>query len=134
MSPTSLLPALAAFAFVIFSCDLLRANAKRMQRAWWLPAALSFVFFLFSLWAVWTEGPFGFWAEHTRNHKGNQIWFDLLLALGVAWTLIVPQAKALGMRTTLWLVFVLCTGCIGLTAMVARWLYLQDCATKTTPH
>ncbi|MCX5739995.1 MAG: hypothetical protein NTZ61_16160, partial [Proteobacteria bacterium] len=68
----------------------------------------------------------GFWTEHTRNLWGNQIWIDLLSAVGIAWFLIVPQAKALGMRPLPWLVLVACTGCIGFLAMTARLLYLRD--------
>ena len=57
---------------------------------------------------------------------GNQIWFDLLLAVGIGWFLIVPQAKAQGMRLLPWGIIVLSTGCIGFTAMVARMLYLRE--------
>jgi hypothetical protein len=57
---------------------------------------------------------------------GNQIWFDLLLAAGIGWFLIVPQAKDLNMRLLPWLVLIVCTGCIGFSAMVARMLYLRE--------
>jgi hypothetical protein len=57
---------------------------------------------------------------------GNQIWFDLLLAAGIGWFLIVPQAKVLNMRLSLWLVLIVSTGCIGFLAMVARMLYLRE--------
>jgi hypothetical protein len=91
-----------------------------------LPAAASLCFLLFSLHAISAEGMLGFWPEHTRNLWGNQIWIDLLLAVGIGWFLIVPQAKALGMRPLPWLVLVACTGCIGFLAMTARLLYLRD--------
>jgi len=42
------------------------------------------------------EAPLGFWVEHPRHLWGNQIWFDLLLAAGVAWALLVPRARRLG--------------------------------------
>ena len=80
---------------------------------------------MFSLLAVGIEGPVGFWTEHTRNLWGNQIWFDLLLSIGIGWFLIVPRARSVGMRLPLWLLLIVATGCIGFTAMLARLLYLQ---------
>lgn len=74
---------------------------------------------------IFAEGPIGFWTEHTRNKWGNQIWFDLLLAVGAAWSLIVPQAKQADMRTPAWLFAIVCTGSIGLLAIVARLNYLR---------
>jgi hypothetical protein len=104
------------------------AGALAPHRSWfWLgPGLLSVVFMLFSLAAVLHEGPLGFWTEHVRNLWGNQIWFDLLLAIGTAWFLVLPQAKARGMRPGPWLLLIICTGSIGLLAMVARLLYLRD--------
>ncbi|MBN8493806.1 MAG: hypothetical protein J0M00_20545, partial [Burkholderiales bacterium] len=87
---------------------------------------LSLLFLAFSLWAVWREGPVGFWAEHTRNLWGQQIWFDLLLAAGTAWAALLPQARAAGMRPGFWLLAVVCSGSIGLLAMLARLLYLRE--------
>mgnify|MGYP006273661973 CR=1 FL=1 len=90
------------------------------------PAILSGIFAVFSILAVIQEGPLGFWTEHTRNLWGNQIWFDLLLAVGIAWTLLVPRARELGIRPLPWLVVVMCTGSIGLCAMLARVLYISE--------
>lgn len=99
MQLTSLLPLLAAALFVLFAARLLVIDGANVSKNSWLfPAALSLAFLLFSLQAVITEGPFAFWIEHTRNRWGNQIWFDLLLAIGIGWFLVVPQAKRLGMR------------------------------------
>jgi hypothetical protein len=38
----------------------------------------------------------------------------------------MPRARALGMRPLPWLLLVVCTGSIGLCAMFARVLYLQE--------
>jgi hypothetical protein len=75
---------------------------------------------------VWREGPLGFRAEHTGNLWGQQIWFDLLLAAGTAWAALLPQLRAQGMRPAPWLLAVVCTGSIGLLAMVARLLHLRE--------
>jgi len=56
---------------------------------------------------------------------GNQVWFDLLMALTMAWFLIVSRAKAVDMNLPLWLLFILSTGSIGFSAMLARMLFLQ---------
>jgi hypothetical protein len=127
MNPeASLLPAIAGGLFVLFGLYVTTQSNRHMPKIWLIPAALSLLFLLFSIQAIMTEGLFGFWTEHTRNLWGNQIWFDLLIAIGIGWFLIVPQAKALGMRPVPWLVLIVCTGCIGFSAMMARLLYLQE--------
>ncbi len=93
---------------------------------WVLPALLSLSFFLFSLYTSISEGPLGFWADHTRSFWGNQIWFDLLQLCGIAWFFVVPRAKAKGVRLVPWLVLIICTGSIGFLALTARVLYLES--------
>jgi TRAP-type uncharacterized transport system fused permease subunit len=126
----SILPAIAAGLFLIFTIYIPAKDERRMSNSWVFPATLSLLFLLFSLKAIASEGLLGFWFEHTRNLWGNQIWFDLLLGIGIGWYLIVPQAKSLGMRVYLWLVLIVCTGCIGFLAMIARLIYLRDCSRK----
>jgi hypothetical protein len=122
----TLLPAAAGLAFVLFAAWAAQREAPPPKGAWRAAAGLSLLFLAFSLVAVVSEGPFGFWTEHTRNLWGQQIWFDLLLAAGTAWAALLPQARALGMRPWLWLLAVVCTGSIGLLAMLARLLYLRE--------
>ena len=126
MTLTSLLPAIAAAFFLLFLVSVLYSDGVNWKSSWLFPAVLSFAFLLFSLQAIATEGVFGFWTEHIDNLWGNQIWFDLLLAVGIGWFLIVPQAKALGMSLLPWLVLIVCTGCIGFLAMISRMLYLRE--------
>lgn len=126
MTSTSLLPIAAAALFVALAVATLRVPGRPSKSLWLIPAGLSAGFLVFSLLAVGIEGPFGFWVEHTRNLWGNQIWFDLLLAVGIGWFLIVPQAREFKMRLPLWLILILITGCIGFTAMLSRLLYLQS--------
>jgi hypothetical protein len=126
ISSESLVPTIAAAFFLLFSIYILPRKGQHLKHSWLFPATLSLLFLLFSLQAIVSEGSLGFWAEHTRNLWGNQIWFDLLLGVGIGWYLVVPQAKALGMRLSLWLALIVCTGCIGFLAMIARLLYLQE--------
>ncbi|MFD0915697.1 hypothetical protein ACFQ14_04695 [Pseudahrensia aquimaris] len=121
----TLTAAAAAVGLVIFVLILATGAKAHRGRSWLLSAGLSVAFLGWSLFAIASEGMFGFWTEHVRNAWGNQIWFDLLLAVGVALTFMMPKAKALGMNVTLWSLLVLATGCIGLTAMAARIFYLE---------
>jgi hypothetical protein len=126
----SLLPTIAATFFLMFSIYILVKDERPVKNSWIFPAALSILFLLFSLKAIESEGLSGVWFEHTRDLWGNQIWFDLLLGIGIGWYLIVPQAKSLEMRVNLWLMLIVCTGCIGFLAMIARLIYLRDCSEK----
>lgn len=123
---TTVLPYAAGVLFILFIFFTVYSDGKRIKKSWIFPAFLSFLFFIFSLIAIVTEGFSGFWTEHTRNLWGNQIWIDLLLAAGIGWYLIVPKAKEREMNLLLWGGIVVCTGCIGFTAMLARMLYLDE--------
>jgi hypothetical protein len=113
-----------ALAFLIYVLLTLTGWVRMRPGAWLLPAALAVLFFLGSLAAVWKEGLLGFWTEHTRNLWGTQIWFDLLLAAALAWTLLAAPARKHRMALPAWLLLVLVSGSIGLLAMAARILYL----------
>lgn len=102
-------------------------NAPNHKRTWLFPALLSVTFVGFSACAAATQGPFGFWTEHSaRGLWGNQIWFDLLLMASIAWVLVVPRARKMGMSLPMWLVFVIGSGSIGFLVMMARLLYLEQ--------
>ncbi len=127
MSLVQILPWIAGVGFVaVIFAIAQRPHGSSFKRIWIVPALLSGLFLAWSLLTIFTEGLTGFWPEHTRNMWGNQIWFDLLLAAGVACGVIAPRAKACGMNVLLWFGFVLCTGSIGLLAMVSRLLFLEQ--------
>jgi hypothetical protein len=127
MTLVQILPVVAAAsAALALSFLALRTADARMKSAWVFPALLCILFLGWSLYASLSEGPTGFWPEHIRNLWGNQIWFDLLLAVGIGFALILPRAKAQSMRVFPWLVFILLTGCIGFSAMFARLLFLEE--------
>lgn len=120
--------AFAAGAAFLVAIVLIAVAPDMLPRArrWMAPAALSAAFAIYSTVAALREGPTGFWPEHTRNLWGNQIWFDLLLAAGVACAAIAPRARTVGMSVLPWLLLVAATGSIGLCAMFARLLYLES--------
>lgn len=126
MTFTTVLPSLALAGFVVAALAIATRARPANGKTWLIPASLSLAYLLFSLVAVVSEGPLGFWDVHSQTLWGNQVWLDLLFAIGIAWSFVVPEAKALGMRPLPWLVAILLSGCIGLLAMVARVLYLRE--------
>jgi hypothetical protein len=127
MSLIQILPIVAAITVVAITVTIAFHQSRApIKTIWILPAILMCLFLGWTLVAVISEGPIGFWTEHTRNLWGNQIWFDLLLAAGTAWALIAPRAKAQQMLLLPWLGLILATGSIGILAMVARLLFLEE--------
>jgi len=126
MSMTSFLPTAVAILFIAFTIFLSLKKGNTIKYSWLFPSALSLLFLIFSIVTITGEGQMGFWVEHTRNMWGNQIWFDLLFAVGIGWFLILPEAKTRKMRLLPWLLLIFATGCFGFLAMVARLLYLRE--------
>lgn len=121
------LPVIAGLAFLLAGLRILARTGKVAERgAWLIPAALSAGLFGWSVHAIASEGPLGFWTEHVRDAWGVQIWFDLLLGLGTAFALLAPRARASGMRLAPWFIAIACTGSVGLLAMGARYLFLCE--------
>lgn len=127
MTITEIAPIIVFIAFLAYVFNALREG---QVGGWCVPAAVSAAFFVWTAVTVVQEGPFGFWANHTQDLWGNQVWFDLFFAVAIGWALILPRARAQGMRLVPWLLAIVATGCIGLLAMVARLFYLEDCSAK----
>ncbi|MEM8489084.1 MAG: hypothetical protein AAF564_26295 [Bacteroidota bacterium] len=126
MENTTLIPIVAAVLFVAYGLYMALRKADSNNPQWQMPALLSVLFLLFSIYTVTMEGATGFAIEHTRNLWGNQITFDLLLAVGAALYFAIPRAKTLGMQPLFWLLLIASTGSIGLLAMLARIVYLEN--------
>jgi hypothetical protein len=126
MSLIQNLPLLAGLCIAAFLFYLAGEDRKPHPNAWIVPALFCTMFLGWSLFAVISEGLFGFWTEHTRNIWGVQIWFDLLLAISIALTFLIPEARRVGMRPLPWIILILCTGSIGILAMMSRLLFLRD--------
>lgn len=93
-----------------------------------LAAALAAGFAAFTAITIAAEGVFPVVLNHTSNLWGVQVWWDLLFSLGVAFFLVAPRARAVGMNLPLWTLFVVATASIGLLAMVARLFWLEQAA------
>ncbi len=119
-------PIASVVLIVMFFVYLAFGGGALRRGAWLVPAALCAAFTLFSIYPVVTEGPFGFWPNHSQTFWGNQVWIDLLLALGVACYFIADRAKQLGIRVAPWLLLVLCSGSIGVLAFLSRVLFVQE--------
>jgi hypothetical protein len=121
------IPVIAILGFIAMGVFVSTPRLKAMtQGSWIAPAALGGLFLTWTLYAVSREGLLGFWPQHVRDAWGNQIWLDLLLSLGVAFCLLAPRARAVGMRLPLWFALVVCTGSIGLLWMLARFMFLSE--------
>lgn len=96
-------------------------------------AALSAGFGAFTAITIWQTGVMPVWENHTTNLWGVQVWWDLLIAVGLVLFLAAPRARAVGMNLPLWTLFVLSTASIGLLAMLARLFWLErEAAAKTS--
>jgi hypothetical protein len=91
-------------------------------------ALLGAAFIAFSIWTVLDGGLLPFWFNHTTNLAGNQVWFDLLISVVLAFILLLPRARAQGMAVLPWALAVAATASIALLAMVARLLWLEQAA------
>ena len=122
MTIVDVAPIMAAVGFVASVLSLAAGSwtSRVASRVWMLPATLCAAFTLWTLYAVFDEGLLAVWNEISRNIWANQIWFDLLLAAGIALTFLIPEARRLGMRPVPWMIAVAGTGCIVLPAMLAR--------------
>ena len=120
-----ILPPLAysAIALCVLAVALWARSVTTL--AWQAVAAVALAFGGFSLVTVWQDGLLPFWVNHTSNLAGNQVWFDLLLAVGIAFYLIAPRARAVGMRILPWALAVLATASIALLPMLARLIWLE---------
>jgi len=121
---TALYPILPIAALVLFLLTTVREGFSP-SHGWRFAALVCAAFLAWSLYTVAAEGPLGFWPNHTQNAWGNQVWFDLLIAIAIGWTLLLPRARAVGMTIWPWLALICATGCIGLAAMFARCRYLE---------
>ena len=128
MTIVDVAPILAALGFAAFVLPLAAGmwKPRTAGRMWLLPATLCVALALWTLYAILDEGLLAVWNEISRSLWANQIWFDLLLAGGIALTFLIPEARRLGMRPVPWTIAVAGTGCIALLAMLARVLYLRD--------
>jgi hypothetical protein len=128
MSVLQVLPILAYLAICL--CLILIVRKAGWGSTILVLAIAGTAFAGFSLLVVFREGPLQFWINHTTSLAGNQVWFDLLLAVTLAFYLIAPRARAVGMALVPWGVAVGLTASVALLPMLARLLWLERGASR----
>ncbi|MDZ4308765.1 hypothetical protein [Allopontixanthobacter sp.] len=123
MNPTEILflAGVAAAAAVM----LYLALSRDLRGSATAAALLGGGFLGFTAVTVWAEGPIGFFTNHTANLWGVQVWYDLIFAVAIALFLLIPRARAVGMRVWPWIVGAALTASIALLPMLARVLWLE---------
>jgi hypothetical protein len=128
MTLLHILPVLTLLGAVAAILRMAARSAAPLPGAWVWPAGLGVLFLAFSLVTVLRDGLIPFWVNHTTNLAGNQVWFDLLAAVAIAFYLIAPRARAAGMPLWPWAVATVLTASIALLPMLARLLWLEQAA------
>lgn len=117
---------IVAYLAIIGVILLIATRSQTPARLTWTALIVVFILFAaFSTVTLWQEGLIQFWINHTTNLAGNQVWLDLLIAVGIGFYLIAPRAKAVGMRLLPWAFAVIATATIALLPMLLRLLWLE---------
>lgn len=123
MSPTEILFVAGVIAATIMLGYFL--STERPAQSWVLAIILCAAFSAYTGVTIAAEGLTGFFANHSTNLWGVQVWYDLIMSVGIALFLILPRARAAGMSPVPWMLCVGLTASIGLLAMIARLLWLE---------
>jgi uncharacterized membrane protein YccF (DUF307 family) len=125
----TMLQAVPVLAYLAAAAAILAIALGRELRPGWrwlLPASLGAAFLAYSVLVVAEGGLLPFWVNHTSNAAGNQVWLDLLIAVAVAFHLIAPRARAVGVRLLPWAIAVLATASLALLPLLARVVWLEQ--------
>jgi len=124
--------ALAGFAVAAVAMLLVTQSKRRVDwPAWIVPAAVVIPFAALTGVAIAEQGLFGFWQMLTGSPWGLQVWFDRLMSVTAAFFLLQNRARAVGMKSEVWVLAVIFTGSIGLFLMLARTIRLERRAART---
>ena len=118
--------ALAGFAVAAVTMLLVTQTKERVSYpAWLLPVAVVIPFTVLTVLAIVEEGLFGLFTTLMGSYWGLQVWLDRLMSVTAAFYLLQNRARAVGMKSEVWVLLVIFTGSIGLFAMLARTVYLE---------
>lgn len=124
--PSLHLVALAGLAVAAFAMLLVTQTKQRVSWPGWLvPAAFAIVCAGGAVAAISIDGTAAFWPLVGGSWWGIQLWYDRLLALAAALFLLQNRARAVGMKSEVWVLLVIFSGSIGLLLMLARTLFLE---------
>jgi hypothetical protein len=127
MTLLQILPILVYAATIVTVFAATASDGRARPGLWRLPAVVGVLFAVFSLVTIAQEGLVQFWVNHTTTWAGNQVWFDLLFAVAIGFALMLPRARAVGMRPWPWAHRHRGDGlCRALLPMLARFLWLEE--------
>ena len=125
MTLVQIIPILAYLSVMALVLLITFTDLAKSRGFWVFWAVYGVAYLVFTLFAIAEDGPLMFYINHSQNWVGNQVWIDLVFAILIGWLLVLPEARARGMNTTFWMVFIIVTATIGFAFMVARLLYLR---------
>ena len=117
-----------AGAIIVLPIIVYLALSQKPKESVLIAACLSAGFGAYTAVTIWAEGFTPLIANHSMNLWGIQVWYDLLMSVGVALLFVIPRARKVGMNIPLWVLFVGSTASIGLMAMIARLFWLEQSA------
>ncbi|MEO0372932.1 MAG: hypothetical protein AAF231_15860 [Pseudomonadota bacterium] len=120
------MPVLADLACVGTILAIALTRPSDGPKRWQIPAGLGAVVLAFTLFQLSQDGLWRFWTNHTTDLTGNQVGFDLIIAIAIGFYLIAPRARAVGMSLLPWGIAVFATACIALLLMLACLLWLEN--------
>ena len=121
--------ALAGFAVAAVAMLLVTQTKARVSWPGWIvPAAVAAFAVGLAGAALAADGVAGFWPVVTGSQWGLQVWLDRLMCGAAGFFLLQNRARAIGMKSEVWVLAVIFTGGIGLLAMLARTVYLERLA------
>lgn len=126
MTMLQFLPVIVYLGAIILVVAIATGRTASPLFRWGCPALLGALFAVFSLITLQQEGLLQFWLNHTTSLAGNQVWFDLVMAIAIGFYLIAPRAKAVGMPLLPWGIAVVATACVALLPMLARVIWLEQ--------
>jgi hypothetical protein len=123
--------ALAWFSVAVVAMLLVTQTKERVSWPVWLvPAAVFVPLTAWTILAIIKEGFLGFWPVLMGSYWGVQVWFDRLMSVTAAFFLLQNRARAVGMKSEVWVVIVIFTGGIGLLIMLAQTVYFEQKGSK----
>ena len=118
--------ALAGFAVAAIAMLLVTQTTARVAwPAWAVPVLVVVPVAAWTGMAILREGLFGFWPLLSASPWALQVWLDRLMSLTTGFFLLQNRARAIGMKSEVWVLVVIFTGGIGLLLMLARTVYLE---------
>lgn len=117
---------LAGFAVAAIAMLLVTQTKARVAwPAWVVPALAVVPVAALTGVAIREDGLLGFWPMLSSSPWGLQVWLDRLMCIAGGFFLLQNRARAIGMKSEVWVLAVIFTGGIGLLLMIARTVYLE---------